>query len=240
VNSSVQPRFGPWFLVFAALSAAGLTALGLLADRNPHRAFRLVAEDGALEWSQALLLGATAALLFGAAWFRRGRLGWLLAAAAIGFLLTIAEEISWGQRLFGIQTPEAISAINRQKELTLHNLVWLHGLRHLAPIGLAAATCVLCAALGFGLWRPKPGGLAEFLLPHPMLGFQVAAILVPYASVLFGAPQAWMSGANIHPHADWRLASEAGEYLFYFSVFLHALTLFARARLAPRAVPASR
>ncbi len=240
MNSSGQPRFGPWFLAFAVLSAAGLTGLGLLAERNPRLAFRLVSEDGPLEWSQALLLGATATLLFGAAWFRRGRISWLLSAAAIGFLLTIAEEISWGQRILGIQTPEAIAAINRQKELTLHNLGWLHELRHLTPIGLAAATCMLCAALGLGLWRPKSGGPAEFLLPHPLLGFQVATILVPYASVMFGAPQAWMSGTNIHPRADWRLASEAGEYLFYFSVFLHALTLFARARLAPRAEPASR
>lgn len=33
-----------------------------------------------------------------------------------------AEEISWGQRLFNIQTPDLLSEINFQKEINLHNL----------------------------------------------------------------------------------------------------------------------
>jgi len=36
--------------------------------------------------------------------------------------LLFAEEISWGQRIFNIKTPEIISEINYQKEITLHNL----------------------------------------------------------------------------------------------------------------------
>lgn len=38
-------------------------------------------------------------------------------------LLFAGEEISWGQRILGIETPEAISAINTQDEINLHNLV---------------------------------------------------------------------------------------------------------------------
>ena len=68
----------------------------------------------------------------------------------------------------------------------------------------------------------------------------MATILVPYVSALLGVPAAWMNEAALHPHADWRLASEAAELLFYFTVFLHALTLFVRARHAPIAVPATR
>ena len=37
-------------------------------------------------------------------------------------LLLFAEEISWGQRILNIKTPEIISEINFQKEITLHNL----------------------------------------------------------------------------------------------------------------------
>ena len=33
------------------------------------------------------------------------------------------EEISWGQRIFGIETPEALKEINFQEETTVHNLV---------------------------------------------------------------------------------------------------------------------
>ena len=32
------------------------------------------------------------------------------------------EEISWGQRIFGIETPEAFAEHNRQGETNLHNL----------------------------------------------------------------------------------------------------------------------
>jgi hypothetical protein len=38
------------------------------------------------------------------------------------FLFGAGEEISWGQRVFGFQTPESLTSINRQNELTLHNL----------------------------------------------------------------------------------------------------------------------
>lgn len=38
------------------------------------------------------------------------------------FFLAFGEEISWGQRIFGWNTPERISEINAQKETNLHNL----------------------------------------------------------------------------------------------------------------------
>lgn len=38
------------------------------------------------------------------------------------FIFVGGEEISWGQRLFGIATPEVIRDANVQGELTLHNL----------------------------------------------------------------------------------------------------------------------
>jgi hypothetical protein len=32
------------------------------------------------------------------------------------------EELSWGQRIFGLKTPESLAAANEQGELNLHNL----------------------------------------------------------------------------------------------------------------------
>jgi hypothetical protein len=34
----------------------------------------------------------------------------------------MGEEISWGQRIFGVATPEAVARINLQNELTIHNI----------------------------------------------------------------------------------------------------------------------
>jgi hypothetical protein len=41
---------------------------------------------------------------------------------ATGFFLCFGEEISWGQRIFGFETPEIISEANVQNEFNLHNL----------------------------------------------------------------------------------------------------------------------
>ena len=43
------------------------------------------------------------------------------------FLLGFLEEISWGQRIFDIETPTAIAEVNRQQEINIHNLKWFHG-----------------------------------------------------------------------------------------------------------------
>jgi hypothetical protein len=47
-------------------------------------------------------------------------------ALAIVFTFGAGEEISWGQRLFGFETPESIDARNRQNEFNLHNLDIFH------------------------------------------------------------------------------------------------------------------
>lgn len=38
------------------------------------------------------------------------------------FIVCAGEEISWGQRLFSIETPEFMKTINVQNEITLHNI----------------------------------------------------------------------------------------------------------------------
>jgi hypothetical protein len=41
--------------------------------------------------------------------------------------ISFGEEISWGQRIFGIETPAFIADANRQSELNFHNLYALSG-----------------------------------------------------------------------------------------------------------------
>lgn len=38
------------------------------------------------------------------------------------FFFGAGEEISWGQRILGFQTPQTLSQVNRQEEFNLHNL----------------------------------------------------------------------------------------------------------------------
>ena len=54
-------------------------------------------------------------------WLRLWRVG-----LALFFLICAGEEISWGQRIFGYGTPDAVAAQNEQDEFNLHNLKWAH------------------------------------------------------------------------------------------------------------------
>jgi hypothetical protein len=88
-------------------------------------------EDTFFENVGALALFATG-LLWGIAWLRSGRPGnrathtvikrLSYVALALVFLFGAGEEISWGQRILGIATPEAIQEINVADEINIHNV----------------------------------------------------------------------------------------------------------------------
>ncbi len=46
----------------------------------------------------------------------------LILMLTVAFFAAFGEEISWGQRIFNIATPEILSSINVQNEITIHNL----------------------------------------------------------------------------------------------------------------------
>lgn len=86
-----------------------------------------IQEDGLVEWVTVLGLLLGAAVCFSRLikfWKRRSPL-FLLASALLGLALFFAagEEISWGQRILGVQSPEYFKENNLQGETNFHNLV---------------------------------------------------------------------------------------------------------------------
>lgn len=109
----------------------------LLFDRSTI--LRLTVEDGVVETLGAIMF-LVASVGFGLAYFRsscsrqdvsalmgqtRKNIFYLL--LSLMFLLGFLEEISWGQRIFGIETPTVIANVNRQEEINIHNLDWFQG-----------------------------------------------------------------------------------------------------------------
>ena len=86
-----------------------------------------LAEDGLLEWLIVVIFAFMAALCFRrAVQLRRIRpVSFVIVAVllGLGFTFGVGEELSWGQRIFGIETPELLMEHNKQQELNLHNLV---------------------------------------------------------------------------------------------------------------------
>jgi len=94
----------------------------------------LVREDGPFEVLTALayLIGCIIALSMAKEFYRQGSLFWSIAyiSLSIGFLFICLEEISWGQRIFHLSTPQFFEEHNYQKEINLHNFAsryLLHG-----------------------------------------------------------------------------------------------------------------
>jgi len=87
---------------------------------------RLTHEDGFFENIEAINYFAACLLLLHVVVAQRVANIWLLGLCLL-FFLAGGEEISWGQRIFAVATPESLRAINVQGETNLHNIEGLNG-----------------------------------------------------------------------------------------------------------------
>jgi hypothetical protein len=104
----------------------------ILLNNNVPLFETFTVEDGFVEWLTVLGLLAGSFTCFYRFFKLRKEKRWMFLTATflLGILLFFAagEEISWGQRLFGIESPEYFKQRNTQGETNLHNLV-LGGVR---------------------------------------------------------------------------------------------------------------
>lgn len=112
-------------LIFLA-PIAGVAAMALLAVVSRRGFLFLVTEDRPLEWSQFVFWAGASLFAALVTWrLARNRRWWHAAAYAVlalGCFAAAGEEISWAQRVLGLETPEPLRESNEQKEITLHNL----------------------------------------------------------------------------------------------------------------------
>lgn len=107
-----------------ALSTISLLLLWLL----PRTAQRLGLEDGPIENFSAVFLFVGSFVMVAqavkalTATPRNLALSEFLAILAVVFFVCAGEEISWGQRIFGLETGEFMRQYNWQGEVNLHNL----------------------------------------------------------------------------------------------------------------------
>ncbi len=126
-----------------------LTAFGVLFFNPPFLDIYL-GEDGIVEWLTVGGLLAGSLLCFNRfiAFFKTKNWWFLVVTFVLGLLLFIAagEEISWGQRILGIQSSEYFLKNNAQGETNIHNLV-VNGVK----INKLVFSTILIAVLGIYL-----------------------------------------------------------------------------------------
>ena len=113
-------------VLFSALFI--FTGYGMYLGSQGQSVFKtFVSEDGLVENLTALsLLAASIVNLFRVFEFRKMKKPlWILTASvlAVLFFFAAGEEISWGQRIFNIQSGEFFLENNKQAETNLHNLI---------------------------------------------------------------------------------------------------------------------
>jgi hypothetical protein len=130
--------------------------------------YRIIQEDHILEYQQfvfyflAGLICFPLARKFLGAGFRLH--GVLYSGLALLLLFVAFNEISWGQRIFGFETPEIIAERNVQDELTFHNLEFIQ--RRLHP------AYILVGAFGAFAWllrmpfRLSDGSVWRYVIPN--------------------------------------------------------------------------
>ena len=158
-------------------------------------------EDSLFENGTAFLFLVTALLLLAIAARGRGVSEavsgrWLYTVGALAFVFAAGEEISWGQRIFGFETPDYLRDINFQNEFNVHNIEWA-----IAPIsqGYRTGILFLCVATSaayfsrksslFGIPFPSILTMYCFLLvfayrPHDIVG-QFPLSIVTNHNILF-------------------------------------------------------
>lgn len=160
-----------------------------LIDKLPWVNFKIyLAEDGVFEMATALFAFLAGLILLYVSCRQAGWRARLVALAlGIGFLLFGMEEISWGQRLIGWETPGWLDRINDQGETTLHNLA-SHSVLNLVQ----ALVAVFCALTLLALSRYSRQWIRKFdlndiahLLPDSGLSMVawVLVFCVPYTLI---------------------------------------------------------
>jgi hypothetical protein len=147
----------------------------------------------------------------------------LAVAAALACLGIAGEEISWGQRLVGWTTPEALGGVNVQDETNLHNIGALESLVRAGQVA-AAGYAVLAPLVALALvdtLRP----LGRFLVPPLAL----ETYFIPLLAY-------WLIRLPIEPTETISRFSEVPELTFYLGVALVAALNLRRLK-APRPSP---
>ncbi len=123
-NVPVKAHSGPFEKFADALFVILLLASLLFTFINKDVIVSLAREDSILQNATAVfyLIAFVSNIILLPRVKRLPLLRLNLLALSLLFFVVGMEEISWGQRLFNIATPDALEQINIQNELTLHNI----------------------------------------------------------------------------------------------------------------------
>lgn len=213
--------------IYAAGALAILLSYAALFFLGPNAVDAWVAEDQVVEsvGALALLTAAVFFLLLLITGRSKGQFGTFKQFVLVGLVLLFAfgagEEISWGQRIFGLETPETMSKHNVQDEISVHNLSWFSG-------ALDSGNLWRSFWIVFGVLIPVAAAVrkrARFVMEPliPVFPLWVAVFLIvnrivaESSEVVNGKQPAWYQGSYyLFQSARWEMSESVVSVIFAF------------------------
>lgn len=160
---------------------------------------RYMMEDGEIEYlTVIILLASCVVVLYRWVRLRKSRsvyfslVSWFI---FIVFFFVAGEELSWGQRIIGIETTEYFRQNNAQEELNLHNLV-VSGVKiNKLIFGLILTTAILIymvlVPILFHRVKSVNSLLDHWYVPIPRLRHTVSYLTLTLAILIIPASKNW-------------------------------------------------
>jgi hypothetical protein len=213
---------------------AVVLVIGAVISRS-HPVFfeeRYTVEDGVIEWLTVVALFVAGLVMLRRSLRLTDRSWFPFRLVCIGAALVMffgaGEEISWGQRLFDLETPELLKEHNRQSEMNLHNLEFGDFSVNKVIFSKLLAVCIVSYVLIMPFLYRRKAGLAALIdrlaIPVPR-SIHTVAWLVLITCTEGGVIASKKSGE----------LTEFGGSLLFLLIFLFPLNaaVFARAREVP-------
>ncbi|MGB6015575.1 MAG: hypothetical protein WBG32_12660, partial [Nodosilinea sp.] len=137
-----QRTYDIWLNFLITLLATNLLSIYIASQGSADLGF-IFHEDGVLESLSAIFYFVAAGIFAIGFKDRPAPLRFGCLFFAVLMFLVGGEEISWGQRLFNIATPEALGTVNVQGEFNMHNIDGIHQHIRLAGVAFVSLFCFL-------------------------------------------------------------------------------------------------
>ncbi|MCZ6836164.1 MAG: hypothetical protein O7G85_10355 [Planctomycetota bacterium] len=199
-----------WIMLGSAMCGFLYIALGARFF-SPAQLAMIHGEDGVLEYASVLfflissILAALLAVRFSGLKSRMIMHGLL----AFLFFVMAGEEISWGQRIFDIETPEMMKGANVQDEINLHNMFGYFA-DHLFIAAIGLYGFVLPVVVHF---KPTIRKLVD------LMGIPVASLGLAIGFLTASSFQRWLVNRVVEFPPGFRI-EELREMLISIALFL--------------------
>lgn len=201
INQSTKWWESHWTKVILLLPVVAYAVFYFISLWHFNIFKEVVKEDRAIEYAQFWILSVAGVLQLYKSYVLFGKKKLFLALlhgfVGLAFIAVAGDEISWGQRLFGIEVSEELEEINRQGEITFHNLYAVEWLVIYAYIigslfGLCAhwILAVFKPLRKFQAWVPSPLLFGYFLLPD--------VFFIQQIRVKYGIWHSWSEVAELY------------------------------------------